>query len=301
MTRIGWWMVDSLSRLLDDNEREIVRGDLAECRTPTGKALREVLGLVLRRQAAWWFGWKPWLALATIVVPIGVLLSHASRSWGEGAAEEILLYGRLWDFSYLANPGWRADLISVAVRIAAAWLALIGWSWTSGFALARLSRPTVWLTVTMLCVVVVTATSGTNTIAHLHRHHEPSLQHHITFTVFPRLLRIFLVVLPVVWGAWRGARCRALRVVPTVIGVLLLSSVAVVASRGLESSMSFGRGVLPADKGPDGFVVSADDPRPLWFLSLVMMWPAAYILAEARPGSRSEPDGASGAARSRSR
>jgi hypothetical protein len=280
MTRIGCWVVGHLTRLLNEDEREVVRGDLAECDTPTGRALREVLGLVLRRQAALWFAFEPWLALLTVVIPIGVLLSYASRSWAEGAAEEVLLYGRLWDFSYLANPGWRADLISVGARMGAAWLALIGWSWTSGFVLARLSRPTAWLTVTMLCLVVVMATLGTNTIAHLHRHHGPSFQHHMTFAVFPRLLRMFLVIAPVVWGARWGARRGALRLIPTVIGVLLLASVTIAASRGLESSMSFGRGVVPADKGPDGFVVSADDPRPLWFLSLVMMWPAAYVLTE---------------------
>jgi hypothetical protein len=293
-------MVESLSLLLDDNEREVVRGDLAECRTHAATALREIAGLVLRRQIALWFGWEPWLALLTVVIPIGFLLSYASRLWAEGAAEDILLYGRLWDFSYLANPGWRADVMSVAMRTAAAWLALIGWSWTSGFVLARLSRPTVWLTVTMLCLVVVTATWGTNTIAHLHRHHDPSLQHHITFAVFPRLLRTFLVMVPAVWGASVGVRSRRLRLVPTAIAVLLLASVTVTASRGLEASMSFGRGVLPADKGPDGFVVSEDDPRPLWFLSLLMMWPAAYILTEAI-GFRSASSGAAGVARSRSR
>lgn len=281
MTRIAWWMVEVLSRVLEDDEREVVRGDLAECSTSAGHALREVVGLIVRRQIALWFGWRPWLALTTVTIPIGVLLSHVSRSWGEGAAEGILLYGRLWDLSYLANPGWRADLISFSIGTAAALLALIGWSWTSGFVLSRLSRPTAWLTVTMLCLVVVTGTWGTNTIAHLHRDHGFSLQHHVTFVVFPRLLRTFLVMVPVVWGARWGLRNRALRLVPTVIGVLLLSSVTLAASRGLEGSMSFGRGVLPADKGPDGFVVSEDDPRPLWFLSLVMLWPATYVLAEA--------------------
>ena len=44
MTRLCWWMVEGLSRLLDDDECEVVRGDLA------GRALGEVLGLVLRRQ-----------------------------------------------------------------------------------------------------------------------------------------------------------------------------------------------------------------------------------------------------------
>lgn len=289
MTRIGCWIVGHLTRLLDEDEREIVRGDLAECHTPSGRALREVLGLVLRRQVALWFGWKPWLALLTIVIPIGILLSYASRSWGEGAGHDVLLYWKLWDFSYLANPGWRADLVSLAVATAAAWLALIGWSWTSGFVLARLSRPTAWLTVTMLCLVVVMATWGTSTIGHLHRSDELSLEHHMTFVVFPRLLRTFLVMVPVVWGANVGVRGRSLRLIPIVIGVLLLASVTMAASSHLEASMSFGRGVLPADKGPDGFVVSADDPRPLWFLSLVMMWPAAYILAEASRERGTQP------------
>lgn len=289
MTRIGCWLVGHLTQLLDAREREIVRGDLAECQTPTRRALCEVLGLVLRRQAALWCALEPWMALLTIVIPIGILLSHASRLWAEAAAENILLYGRFWDISYLANPGWRADLISVTVRTGVAWLALIGWSWTSGFALARISRSTAWLTVTMLCLVVVTATWGTSTIAHLHRNHEPSLQHHITFTVFPRLLRTFFVMVPVVWGAILGTRRHALRLMRTVPGVLLLACVTLVASRGLESSMSFGRGMLPADKGPDGFVVSDDDPRPLWFLSLVVMWPAAYVLIDATRGTRQRP------------
>src|SRR5262245_46872966 len=98
MTPIAWWLVENLSRLLDDDERQVVCGDLAECGTSAGKALREVTGLVIRRQAALWFGWEPWLALLTVVIPIGLLLSHASRLWAEGAAENILLYGRLWDF-----------------------------------------------------------------------------------------------------------------------------------------------------------------------------------------------------------
>jgi len=40
MTRIAWWMVESLSRLLDGDEREVVRGDLAECGTSPAQALR---------------------------------------------------------------------------------------------------------------------------------------------------------------------------------------------------------------------------------------------------------------------
>jgi hypothetical protein len=74
-------------------------------------------------------------------------------------------------------------------------------------------------------------------------------------------------------------RARSLPLIPIVVGVLLLATLTALASPGLEGSLVFGRGHIPGDPGPDGFVVSEDDPRPLWFLQIVMMWPAAYILA----------------------
>ena len=231
-----------------------MRGDLAECRTGAGRALREVLGLVIRRQVALWFDWRPWLALADRRHSDWVLLSHASRSWGEGRRRwTSCSTGRLWDFSYLANPGWRATRSATAVGTAAAWLALIGWSWTSGFVLARLSRPTVWLTVTMLCLVVVIGNMGDE-------HHRSSSPRPRVLAAAPHDVRRLPASPADVPGdgARRVGRAswvyrhRSLRLIPTVIGVLLLASVTLAASRGLEGSMSFGRGVVPADKGPMG-------------------------------------------------
>ena len=49
MTRICWWLVEMVSRALDPNEREAVRGDLVELGQPAGQALVEVAGLVSRR------------------------------------------------------------------------------------------------------------------------------------------------------------------------------------------------------------------------------------------------------------
>jgi hypothetical protein len=37
--------------------------------------------------------------------------------------------------------------------------------------------------------------------------------------------------------------------------------------------------MVPPGPGQDGVVICADDPWPWWPLSLVMMWPAAYIIA----------------------
>ena len=65
-----------------------------------------------------------------------------------------------------------------------------------------------------------------------------------------------------------------MRLVPTLLGVLVLASASFLVSQGLENSVVFGRGLVPPDPGPDGFVISADDPRPWWPLSAVMMWPA---------------------------
>jgi len=179
--------------------------------------------LVLRRQTAAWLDWRPWFTLASVVIPIGLLLSHASRWWGITSAINLANYWVLWDFSYLSYPGYRNDVIRMAVWLGAAWLALIGWSWA-------------------------------------------------------RFMRTFLVIVPMVWGAHRGSRGAALPFGPTLLGVFLLAGASFLISQSLESSVVFGRGLVPSDPGPDGFVVSADDPRPWWPLSALMMWPAAYVL-----------------------
>lgn len=298
MTRIGCWVISHLTRLLDESEREIVRGDLEECHTPTGRALCEVLGLVARRQLEPWCSWRPWFMLVAIVLPIGFLLSHAARSWATNAGSNFWIYFRFWDFSYLAVPGWRRDIIQTAVRVGSGCLALIGWSWTCGFVLGRVSRQTVWLTVSMLTLVVFFGTLGTSEIGQPPQN--PSLVYHVGFVVLPRFFRTFLVVLPLAWGAYRGSTVTSLPLGRTFLGVVVLAGAAFLVSPSLERSLTFGRGVIPADKGPDGIVVTADDPRPLWFLSFVMMWPAAYVLTEAI-GFRSASSGAAGVARSRSR
>jgi hypothetical protein len=279
MTRIGCWIVAHLTQLLDEYEREIVRGDLAECRTPPGRALREVLGLVLRRQAALWYDWHPWFTLVSIVIPIGFLLSHASRWWGVTTGINVANYWVLWDFSYLAYPGYRTDVIRMVVWLGGACLALIGWSWTSGFVIGRLSRRTLWLTIGLSALVVFSATLGTLTTAQ--RTPNPSLKYHLVFVVFPRFARTFLVMLPMLWGAYRGSRGSSLPFGRTLLCVVVLAGASFLVSDGLERSIVFGRGLIPPDPGPDGFVVSADDPRPWWPLSFVMMWPAAFVLVTA--------------------
>src|SRR5450755_1012275 len=89
MTRICWRMVDISSRMLEPDEREAVRGDLAESGATGNQALRDVLGLVIRRQATLWTDWRPWLTLVGLVLPLGMLLSIVSKSTADGTAVYI--------------------------------------------------------------------------------------------------------------------------------------------------------------------------------------------------------------------
>jgi hypothetical protein len=52
MTRKSWLVVLWLSALLEQAERDAVLGDLAECGDSSVRAIKNVLGLVLRRRMA---------------------------------------------------------------------------------------------------------------------------------------------------------------------------------------------------------------------------------------------------------
>ena len=86
MTRFGWWLPGFLAHGLQPAERAVVLGDIAESGEGIVAATRDVVGLIVRRQALLWTFWRPWLAL------LGV-------SWpGRGAVEphRIPLQRRPW-------------------------------------------------------------------------------------------------------------------------------------------------------------------------------------------------------------
>jgi hypothetical protein len=78
MTSMFWRLIDGFSHLLEPEERDVVLGDLAESGAAGAEALRDVLGLVFRRQAAIWINWRPWLALLEVAGPVGLLLTYVS-------------------------------------------------------------------------------------------------------------------------------------------------------------------------------------------------------------------------------
>src|SRR5579859_4550270 len=106
MTQMQWWLVDAVSRTLEPDEREVVLGDFAESRVTSRRALLDVLGLVMRRQAILWAGWRPWLTLLGLILPLGMLLSIISRSTSDMSAVYVWLYVNNWDWALMTNPGF---------------------------------------------------------------------------------------------------------------------------------------------------------------------------------------------------
>lgn len=274
MTRIGCTLADLAARLLEPHEREAVRGDLAECGAGAWRTLREVLGLVVRRQAALWSEWRPWFALVCVVLPVGVLLSHASRWWSDSSAHDLSLYVRVWDWSYLAYPGWRREFLESVGSAALSAAALSVWSWTCGYMLASVSRRTVWVAAIAFALVVFLSTLGISPMA---RFSQDTFAGHFYAIVLPRLFRTVFVMVPLLWGI--HSRCtRVIRPATVLAVAAMVMTLTVLKSPGLENSLALGRG-LYRNAGPDRTYGTSDDPRPFWPLALVMLWPTAYMLA----------------------
>jgi hypothetical protein len=203
MNGFCWWLVEVVSRSLQPGERDVVRGDLAESGETGKQALRGLLGLVLRRQAALWMDWRPWLVLAGLVAPLGILLSLISRRVADGSAIPIWEYTTNWDRAYVTNAGLRLDLFRSFGMTFMAYLALVFWSWSGGFVLGILARRTIAVHGALFCLVLLFAE-----VLGAAQYHAPwhAAVFSLTFydVIFPLIVQTVLVLLPSIWGMDRG-------------------------------------------------------------------------------------------------
>ena len=130
--QLSWRLIEFFSRELEPSEREAVLGDLAE-QDASFSAVRDVLDLLVRRQAALWVGWRPWLVLWGLTIPFALQLSLASRFASDGSAQVVWLY----------KYGQHDVLLSL-VNVSRRLLNLVCWSWGYGYVigLACLSQLT---------------------------------------------------------------------------------------------------------------------------------------------------------------
>jgi hypothetical protein len=223
MKRFNWWLAEIVSLSLTPEEWEAVNGDLAESGETGGQALRDVLGLVVRRQIALWKSWRPWLAFLALVVPLGVLLSLVSRMMADGSAIYAWMYLNNWTWTYVTNAGARIDLIRYGADIALKYLALLCWSWTGGFLLGSLSRRTISVNVSLFCLALLLGEllEPPRNLGHWLLCPRPLGQgangvhggvYSLAFysVMFPLILQMLLVVLPSFWGVRQGLRLATL-------------------------------------------------------------------------------------------
>lgn len=219
------------SRLLDPTEREVVLGDLVEADAGLLQSVGQMLDLGIRRHAALWADWRPWLTGPGLTLPgsfllMGVSLS-VSQAWLQVAGPGPIPQGglnRLVTLLYL----------------------LVGWSWTSGFVIGRLSRRTLWASVALCAGPCLECLS---------KFHLDSLS--------PVCLLWFLI--PAALGVQQGMR-----------GMPINPSEAVVIGLGLAASMaSAWHGDPPRWWSP-----------PWWLLDILMSWPALYLITQAMRSPR---------------
>ncbi len=250
MKQFCWWLVDKLSRTLEPDERDAVQGDFAESGAAGGQALRELLGLVARRQAAMWKDWRPWLALLGIVGPVGMQLSRIAIS------TSVPLWMNLSSFWTYGVP-YRNGLtiLEEIVVFVCHSFAVALWSWTSGFVLGCLSGRAVWVNGLLLCLVSSFSASVPSSL---------------------------FVLFPFFWGARHGHKHGALEERRTV-----LLATAITAMLALVTWTSGWRqaGILAWSEGVwQGGV----DWQTRLVPFTVVSWPVVYVLAVAwsRPHGR---------------
>jgi hypothetical protein len=245
-------LTEVLSRTLDPDERDAVLGDFEESGEQGGQQLRDLLGLIARRQAALWKGWQPWLALASLVIPIGILLSRECRHLASGSAIYSWMYLNNWTPTYLENSGFRTDLVRDALTFLLDYLALIFWSWTVGFAVGSLSRRAVWINGTAFCVLMLRETVAVRA-AHYGVNAAAFAVGFYRF-VLPAMLLTTLVLIPAFLGMSKGTRLIALSPKQMTLWVAVCAG----STFWWDRSLHWGMGML---------------------LPVALAWPVAYMIA----------------------
>ena len=281
--RICWWLVDTLSRTLEPGERDAVRGDLAESGETSGQALRGVLGLVVRRQAALWKDWRPWLALVGLIVPLGMLLSIISRVTADVNGTYIWLYANNWDWALLTGAGFWYELADSVTFVFVKCLTLVCWSWTTGFVLGSLSRRITQVYGVLFCLMLVFGglLGAPRYFACLSQYilrasppetHDPVSALAFYRVMFPLIVQAVLVAIPSLCGMRQGADVR--RFPPLLRIVLWTAALSALA-------------VLVIQEPGFGSVLMAYWRPPIWqgwqirWLQFVVYWPVGYVLATA--------------------
>ena len=137
-----WRMIEWVAQCLERDEREAVLGDLAEGKQAGLRELRDVLGLVVRRQAARW-QWRTGLVGAVLSFGGSLLLMGISVSLSLSGVE--LLRSGVVPQGVTSPTHVLSELVSQSVL-------LLGCAWSCGYFVAHFSRRMLWASGFLCCV-----------------------------------------------------------------------------------------------------------------------------------------------------
>jgi hypothetical protein len=141
MTSGNWTLAGIAARLLANDEREAVLGDLEEASESAGRGFMDVSGLVLRRQWELWRSWRPWVAGLGLALPGSLALMGISVSLSWSCLR--LLGPRTLAGAAPAHYGFLPILCQV--------LLLAACSWSGGVVMGSISRRTLWVSALLCC------------------------------------------------------------------------------------------------------------------------------------------------------
>jgi hypothetical protein len=202
---------------------------MLELQMPVSRALREVAGLLVRRQAALLVTLRGSLTLAAVVVPLAVLIGLLSRSYAESGAINAFLYVDNWSSAVLESPGGRKDLADVVLAQLAGFGTLCVWSWLMGFTIGSLCRATAWVNGCAFALVLII-----EFLAVPQYHYEgnaAAFESSVYSVILPLTIRACFVLGPALWGMQAGARPTMLRTPATMVLLFVAALLTARASR----------------------------------------------------------------------
>ncbi len=247
MSRAAWWIAGRVARLLCAQDRNMAMGDLTELGVSGGRALREVSGLVARRQMETWKDWRPWLALLGLAGMAGVGLSRLVFGFSVALSLQIRTY---WHYGVMMNDSTPGEVIRSLICL----VLVIGvWSWTSGLVLGLLSGRALWLTGPLFYLIVVQSfPAWLRYSGHLISRGSPSILLPVVIALLPlNIPPVASFLLPAIVGLRQGLRGR----LPGLATVLAMG--AAVTWADIVYSRQYGLLLLILASWPVGYVLTA--------------------------------------------
>ena len=295
ISRTCWVLALWLSSTLERAERETVVGDLAESGESGDRALVNVFGLVIRRQAAIWNDSHLWVVLFILVIPFSFMLCTVAGFVAGDSAVYTWMYANNWDWGLLKNFGFWYVLGDAALQLSLRCLMIACWSWSAGFLLGCVRKPVRPATLGAL-LLLLPLFQIVNAPEHLFHFwmvlsgvppwsaidtHAPLTASTFYHVIFPFMFLGIFVALPAIWGMWKSAvnAPRKLR------AVLILSASLSVMTMLFRVPAGFGLLLLSAS-ARQWVWQHRETMQLIALFTYFAYWPVLYVLALGLKGFR---------------